>query len=76
MKKCKTCKEIEEIGEIQKRYADGTAGVTSILKMQPVLLTYTRENKRRGYLGYRARPLNFCPECGKLIDRRGTVWQM
>lgn len=76
MKKCKTCKEIEEIAEIQRRYADGTAGVTNVLKMQPVLLIYTRKNRKKGYSGYRSRPLNFCPECGKPIGRGKTVWQI
>lgn len=50
-------------------------GFTDVLKVQPALITYTPKNRQKGYLGYTARPLNFCPECGKPVERSRTVWR-
>lgn len=51
-------------------------GFTDVLKVQPALITYTPKNRKKGYLGYKARPLNFCPECGKPVERNKTVWRI
>lgn len=77
MKQCGTCKKIEEIAEIMEIHADEEkTGFTDVLKVQPALITYTTKNRKKGYLGYSARPLNFCPECGKPVERSKTVWRV
>lgn len=76
MKNCKTCREIEENAEIFKGNAEKPLGMTKVAKVQIVIRTYDKQNRRRGHLGFKTRPLNFCPECGKPIDRGKTVWQI
>lgn len=77
MKKCGTCKKIEEIAEMMERITDEEkTGFTDVLKVRPALITYTPKNRKKGYLGYKERPLNFCPECGKPVERNKTVWRI
>ena len=78
MKRCGTCEKIEEIAEMMQRFYDDKekTGFTDVLKVQPALITYTPKNRKKGYLGYKARPLNFCPESGKPVERSKTVWRI
>lgn len=75
VQKCKTCKLIEEMGEIQKFSKEwhGKRPYVTTLKIILATVAY-KENKRCGRSLYGTRPLNYCPECGKKIERKQTVW--
>lgn len=73
---CRTCKEIEEINFYNKFKEDSQGELVEILKAQLVTNLYDMRGQQRGHMGYRARALNFCPECGKKIDPSKKKWRI
>lgn len=76
MKTCKTCKEIKENREIFKGLPNEKLKMTNVAKVKITIRTYDRMNRKRGEITFSPRPLKFCPECGKPIERDKTVWQI
>lgn len=75
-KKCGTCKLIEELEEINRPYATSETELTRVLKAQLITKTYDGKGRQRGYMGYKGRKINFCPECGKELDKKKTYWKL
>ena len=76
MKTCKTCKEIKENREIFTGLPNEEQKMTNVAKVKITIRTYDRMNRKRGEITFGPRPLKFCPECGKSIERDKTVWQI
>lgn len=75
-KECGTCKEIEEIALCNKAFTDEKSGLTEVLKSKLVTQMFDSKGKICGAIGYRAREINFCPECGKKIEENRKKWKM
>lgn len=76
MKTCKTCKEIKENREIFTGLPNEEQKMTNVAKVKITIRTYDRMNRKRGEITFSPRPLKFCLECGKPIERDKTVWQI
>ena len=76
MKTCKTCKEIKENREIFTGLPNEEQKMTNVAKVKITIQTYDRMNRKRGEITFSPRPLKFCHECGKPIERDKTVWQI
>ncbi len=76
MKTCKTCKEIKENREIFTGLPNEEQKMTNVAKVKITIRTYDRMNRKRGEITFSPRPLKFCHECGKPIERDKTVWQI
>lgn len=76
MKTCKTCKEIKENREIFTGLPNEEQKMTNVAKVKITIRTYDRMNRKRGEITFSPRPLKFCTECGKPIERDKTVWQI
>ena len=75
-KGCGTCKELEEIDFCNKSFAESSGELTKVLKVQLVTKIYDRKGQMRGCMGYKAKVINFCPECGKKIEESKKKWRM
>ena len=65
---CKFCEEYNQIKEIFKEIPL-PKGMYRHYKVR--LYVYSTRNRQRGgTITYRARPLNFCPECGKSLKKK------
>ena len=71
---CATCKTIAEIGCTVRENADSRLKITKVLRVCPRLMSLDNKGRRRGSVGFRDRPLNFCPECGERIETKQTIW--
>ena len=74
-KYCKTCKEIEEIDFYNKPFSSDEE-LIKVLNAQLVTKIFDRKRNLRGCMAYRARKINFCPECGKKIEESKKIWRM
>lgn len=75
---CKTCINIKRIIDLNAQYSKTRKhdwGITkNKLVCSPVLLTVAKWNGKRswenkGSIAYGYEPLNYCPACGKPINR-------
>lgn len=75
-KNCGMCKEIEEINFYNKSSTNEKGELTKVLKVQLVTKIFDNKGNLCGQMGYRAREINFCPQCGKKIEEHMKKWRI
>lgn len=75
-KSCKTCRILSEILYWEMLSERKKIGFTGVIKVKLVERVFTKKNHIKGTTLHSDRPLNYCPECGRKIERKETVWQI
>lgn len=75
MAKCSTCKIIKEYRQ-EFAEAEKTLNKTRVIKAKLLLQTYGDDSEHCSELSFRTVDLQFCPECGKKINRDQTKWEI
>lgn len=79
MRKCKMCALIKEENEERKHREqhsekESVRSFTSVLKVKLVRETWDKANRLRGTLTHSSCEMNFCPQCGRKIEKKETTY--
>lgn len=73
MRKCKMCYLIEVEKEARRFKESKSRQFTSVLKVKLVSETWDKMNRLRGTLTHSSCSINFCPQCGREINKSEIV---
>lgn len=73
MKQCKTCKIIADEKTYAQMYHTKERNFIGVVKVKITKETYKKGEKHcRGTITHGSRVLNYCPECGRKLEREET----
>lgn len=67
---CKFCYDLELMKHLARKARRGAQGFYNTYTAALVQATYKRGSGKRASITLKARPLNFCPECGRPLKRK------